>query len=395
MKPSRTSGGGAAAAAVATVRSHPRTSVVLSRLGPGDIAVIHQIDLDATTARELLRRRPSAVVNTAPFISGRVANLGPGLLLDAGVACVEAPDLDPEAVRDGSRLRLEDGVLYDGDREVAHGTVLTDEEVTRRRDAARVSLAAQLDSFTSNAAEFLRRDEDVLLHGRGVPAVRTPLRDRPVVVIGPDAAVEELRQLRRYLREQRPAVIAVDGGAAVAARRRLRPDVVVLAEDAVTGQREDEPPLVGPRSLRRARDVVVHTRRPGESAAEKRLAALGVEPVRSSGSLGAFDVGLLLAHHAGASLVVPVGSRAGLDELVDGSRAEQASSFLARLRVGPRLVDADAVPQLYAGRVAWWWILLVLLAGLVAVAAAVATTPLGHEWWDQLRTHLSAVDTKG
>lgn len=378
----------------ATVRSNRRVAVVLSRLSPGDIAVIHQIDLDATTARELLRRRPRAVVNTAPFVSGRVANLGPGLLLEAGVVLVEATDLDPDAVRDGAELRLDGGTLYDGDEPVVTGIVLEAADLAQRVQSARAGMAAQLDSFTSNAAEYLRRDEDVFLHGRGIPDLRSHLAGRPVVVVGPDADPAELRGLRRYVRDQHPAVIAVDGAADPAGRPRLRPDVVVVAEESLAGLREGRA-AVSARALRRPRDVVVHTRRAGDSPATKRLIALGVDPVRFTGSLNSFDLGLLIAHHSGASLVVPVGTRAGLDDLVEGSRAEQASTFLTRLRVGPRLVDAAAVPQLYSGGLRWWYVLLVLIAGLIAVAVAIGTTPVGQEWWDQIRTHLHLLNSKG
>ncbi|HEY6935454.1 MAG TPA: putative cytokinetic ring protein SteA [Marmoricola sp.] len=394
MRLPRQSGRSATEAAAATVRSNRRLSAVLSRLSPGDIAVIHQIDLDAATARELVRRAPRAVVNTAPFISGRVANLGPGLLLEAGIELVEALDAEPGQVRDGAVLRLEDGTLYDGDQPVVPGNVLTAEDVAHRLEEARTGLATHLESFTSNAAEYLRRDEPVLLHGAGLPAVRTPLQHRPVVVVGADADPGELRAMRRYLRDQRPVLVAVDGAADELLRRRLRPDVVVVGEEALVGLREGQA-AVSARALRRARDVVVHARRPGDSPGERRLTSLGVDPLRFTGSINSFDVGMLLAHHAGADLVVPVGSRSGLDDLVEGSRAEQASTFLTRLRIGPRLVDAAAVPQLYAGRMRWWYVLLVLLAGLVALAAAIGTTPVGQEWWDQIRTHLTSLTSKG
>ena len=394
MRPPRQTGQAAPGPATATVRSNRRTSVVLSRLEPGDIAVIHQIDLDAATARELLRRRPLAVVNTAPFISGRVANLGPGLLLERGVQLVEAPDLDPSSVTDGAVLRLEEGTLYDGDEPVAQGVVLTAADVDQRLQDARGGMSAHLDSFASNVAEHLRRDQDVFLHGRGLPEVGDRLRGRPVVVVGPDATAAELKRLRPYLREEHPAVVAVDGAVDEVARRRLRPDVVVVAEEALAGLREGRA-AVSPKCLKRAREVVVHTRRAGESTAAKRLASLGIEPARFTGSVNTFDVGMLLAHHAGASLVVPVGSRAGLDDLVEGSPADQASTFLTRMRVGPRVVDGAAVEQLYSGRMRWWFVLLVLLAGLVAVAVAIGSTPVGQEWWDQLRTHLSSLTSKG
>jgi uncharacterized membrane-anchored protein len=307
---------------------------------------------------------------------------------------VEALEGDPTQVPDGATLRLDAGVLYDGDREVLHGTVVTAEDVSRRLADARTGMSAQLDSFTSNAAEYLRRDQDVLLHGRGLPEVRARLTGRPALVVSADAAPEDLKQVRRFLREEHPALVAVDGAADTLARRRLRPDVAVVREEALAGI-ADGRAAVTAKALKRSGDVVVHSRRGGESPALKRLVTLGIDPVRFTGSISSFDVGLLLAHHGGASLVVPVGARASLDDLVDGSPAEQASAFLTRLRVGPRLVDAAAVPQLYSGRMRWWYVLLVLLVGLLAVGVAIGTTPVGQDWWHQITTHLSSLNSKG
>jgi uncharacterized membrane-anchored protein len=95
----------------------------------------------------------------------------------------------------------------------------------------------------------------------------------------------------------------------------------------------------------------------------------------------------------GASLIVAVGSHATLDEFLDRQRAGLASTFLTRLRVGPKLVDAKGVPQLYAGRVRLWHLALVLLTGLLALAVAIAATPVGEEWWSSIGGALSdAID---
>ena len=75
-----------------------------------------------------------------------------------------------------------------------------------------------------------------------------------------------------------------------------------------------------------------------------------------------------------------VGSHPGLEELLDRQRAGLASTFLTRLKVGSRLVDAGAVPVLYGGRTQPWRLWLLLLVALLAVVAAVLTTPLGAEW---------------
>ena len=50
-------------------------------------------------------------------------------------------------------------------------------------------------------------------------------------------------------------------------------------------------------------------------------------------------------------MIVGVGMHATLDEFLDRHRSGLASTYLTRLKVGPRLVDATAVPLLYSGRV--------------------------------------------
>ena len=60
---------------------------------------------------------------------------------------------------------------------------------------------------------------------------------------------------------------------------------------------------------------------------------------------------MLLADEHGAELVVAVGSHATLTEFLDRGRAGMASTFLTRLRLGAKLVDANSVPRLYRNRI--------------------------------------------
>ena len=82
---------------------------------------------------------------------------------------------------------------------------------------------------------------------------------------------------------------------------------------------------------------------------------------------------------------------ATLAEFLDRRRPGLASTFLTRLKVGPDLVDAAAVPLLYDGAVRPRHLVAALLAGLVAVAAAVSVTPVGQEWAHDLTPALSSV----
>jgi uncharacterized membrane-anchored protein len=370
--------------AARTVRIDRRLDTVLRRAQPGDIAVIDHLDLDRNHAEALLDQGVAAVLNASPFISGRYPNLGPEVLAKAGVMLVD--EVGPEvfgAVKDGARARLLDGTLYVGERAVANGRPLDLGQVRSRMDVARDGLAAQLQSLTHNATEYLRREQDLLLHGLGLPRLSTPIAGRPVVVVVRDFNHEaDLRRLRPFIREQRPVLVGVDAGADALLATRLRPDVVVVGAAGIAptgGQR-----AVSDTALRVAGEVLLHADASDRALGADRLDRLGIRHHRVAASGTTEDIALLVADGNGASLIVTVGTHATLDEFLDRQRSGLASTFLTRLRVGPRLVDARAVPTLYAGRMRLWQLLLVLLAGLLAVAVAVAATPQGQQWLHDL-----------
>ena len=360
-----------------TARTDRRTLTLVPRLRPGDVAVIDHLDMDRATAQRLVDAGVSAVLNAAPMISGRYPSLGPQVLAEAGVVLVDQVE-GLTALSDGARVRIDDGVVYVGEKPVAMGREVAPEVVTAEMESARSGLATQLETFTHNAAEFLRREEDLLLHGLGLPRLATSFTDRAVVVVVPGHEHDaELAAINAFVREQDPILVGVDRGADALLKAGHKPHVVVLT-DAV-----DDTDRPSAKALRAARDVVVRVDRGGRAHREQ-LERLGVRPLVLESSATTEDAALLLASAGEARLVVGVGVHATLDEFLDRRRVGLASTFLTRLALGDRLVDARALPHLYAGRVRPRHVLLVLLAGLVALAAAVAVTPVGQEWVDAL-----------
>jgi len=374
--------------ATGTIRVDRRTSSLLRRLRPGDIAVLDHLDLDRSTADALLDREVRAVVNASPFISGRYPNLGPEVLIAAGVALVDGVGADVFGrLKDGDQGRLHDGTLYVAEEPVAAGRVLTGEVISELMHDARGGLSTQLQSFTHNTTEFLRREQGLLLHGQGVPRLSTKLHGRPCVVVvqGFDYR-DDLKRLKRFIREQHPVLIGVDSGADALLAAGHSPHLVVAGQNAFA--HPGSPPearVVSDKAFKSAREVVIHADATGRVMGADKVEKLGIRPKQIASGGTSEDVALLLADIRGASLIITVGTHATLNEFLDRQRAGLASTFLTRLRVGPKLVDAKGVPQLYAGRVRLWQLALLLLAGLIAVAAAIATTPIGQDWWDSFR----------
>ena len=192
-----------------TARVARRAPQLLSRLRSGDIAVIDHHDLDRETALRLVDKGVVGVVNAAPMISGRYANLGPEVLAEAGLVLVDQVGEGGWAsVPDNQPIRVDDGVVYADDTAVAHGRVVELAALRAEMEQARSGLAVQLDTLTQNAGEFLRREQDLLLDGRGLPDLVTPLSRRPALVIA-GFEHDDLVPLRRYVAEQDPAILAV------------------------------------------------------------------------------------------------------------------------------------------------------------------------------------------
>jgi uncharacterized membrane-anchored protein len=259
-------------------------------------------------------------------------------------------------------------------------------------EAARAGLSTQLESFTHSTTEYLRREQELLLHGQGIPEVRVRIQGRPVVVVVKAFDhVQDLERIRRFVKEQHPVLVAVDDGADALLAVTLRPDVLVIGEAGLARVPGSGDRVVSDAALRAAREVVVHADATDRATGADRLERLGVRPLRVATSGTSEDLALLLADVKGASLIVAVGTHTTLDEFLDRQRAGLASTFLTRLRVGSRLVDAKAVPALYSGRVRAWQLALLLLAGLLALLAALSVTPVGETLLRDLATGVESV----
>ncbi|MFC3495616.1 putative cytokinetic ring protein SteA [Glycomyces rhizosphaerae] len=369
---------------VGTARLDRRTKRLCGRLEPGDIAIIDHVDLDRVAADTLVGTGVPVVVNASKSISGRYPNLGPEVLVKAGIVLIDGVgDEIFDLVREGKPVSvdLEAGQIFSGGDLIAEGAVQTTESVTADMEAAKEGLSIQLEAFAANTMEYLKRERDLLLDGVGVPDVKTSFNGRhALIVIRGYNYKEDIDVLRPYIREFKPVLVGVDGGADALLEAGYTPDMIVGDMDSVSDD-----------ALRCGAEIVVHAYADGRAPGMERMDKLGVPAIPFPAAATSEDIAMLMADEKGAELICAVGTHVTMVEFLDKGRGGMASTFLTRLRVGGKLVDAKGVSRLYRQDMSISALLLLIVSGLAAMATAVAISTVGRsfvdvvaDWWDGL-----------
>jgi uncharacterized membrane-anchored protein len=349
-----------------TARLGKRTKELVRRLNPDDIAIIDHADLDRVSAEELVESGVRVVVNVAPSQSGRFPNPGPLLLVRGGVRLIDMTGAELfEELSDGERLTVRGGSLFRNGTCVATGRALDERELARALAEQQGRVTEALQEFADNTLRYLREEGKLLTQGVDFPQLETSFRDRHALVVarGPGHK-RDLRIVRPYVRDFKPVLVAVDGGAEALIEEGWKPDVIVGDMDSVTDS-----------TLRCGAEILVHAYREGHAPGEERLRRLGV-PFQAVAAAGiSEDVAMLLAHEKGAALIVAVGTHFNLVEFLERSRAGMSSTFVTRLKVGEILIDAKGVSRLVSRRAGLWPLALFALAALAALAVAVLASP--------------------
>ncbi|MEV6774588.1 putative cytokinetic ring protein SteA [Nocardia sp. NPDC051030] len=353
------------------------TRRLLQRVGPGDVVFLDEMDLDRLTADRLVEAGAAVVVNASPSISGRYPNLGPEVLVANGILLLDAVSSDVfTKIKDGTKVRVDNGVVY-ADKlskkepeALVEGIELTEAGIAERMIEARNGLADHLEAFAGNTIEFIRTESSLLIDGIGVPEVVLDMKKRHVVVVadGPEHA-EDLKSIKPFIKEYAPILIGVGRGADTLTRSGYRPDLIVGDPEEITAT-----------TLKCGAEVILPADTDGHAKGLERIQDLGIGATTFPSSGAPADLALLLADHHGAALIVTVGAAASLDDFFDrGRRDSNPATFLTRLKMGTKLMDAKAVAALYRHRGSGWAVALVVLAALVALIVAVLATHMGDE----------------
>jgi uncharacterized membrane-anchored protein len=245
--------------------------------------------------------------------------------------------------------------------------LLTEPDIETAMEDARAAIGTELERFADNTLEYVRREARLTFEPLALPPLRTKFAGRHalVVVRGHDYR-SDLAALRSYIREYRPVLIGVDGGADALLEIGLKPDVIIGDFDSVSDA-----------GLHCGAELVHHVHPDGRAPGRENLVAWRVDYFEFVAEGTSEDVAMLLAYESGSQLIVAVGTHATMVEFLDKGRRGMASTFLTRLRLGPALVDAKGVSRLYEGRVRRLdMVLLVGAAVLAMVAVGVVAEPI-------------------
>ncbi len=357
-----------------TLRIGRRTKDLTKQLNPGDIAVIDHADLDRVAAEALVERRISAVVNAAASITGRYPNLGPLMILDAGIALLDSVGPEVMSLSDGSTATLDGDRLFVDGVLVAIGRRQSAASLDVQLDKAKATIGTELARFAENTLAYMQGEQFLLLDQPDVPALNVEVRGKHVlVVVRGDQFKEDLGALRGYVRDLQPIVFAVDGGADAVLAAGMKPHVIIGDFDSVSSA-----------TLRCGAQLIVHAFPDGRAPGADRLRAESV-PFSTFALAGTSeDVAMLLAYEKGAELIVAVGTHVSLVDFLDKGRPGMASTFLTRLKVGPILVDAKGVNKLYEPRIRKRDLTLLVAAAALVLVILMAMLPVFRLFWTSL-----------
>ncbi len=364
------------------VRPGKRTKILTKSLHAGDIALIDHKDIDRVSGEELVRKGVSCVVNVAQSSSGEYPNVGPNLIADAGVHLLDVVG-EPlfDLLEDGDEIVVRGGdVLKDGEV-VARGEVQSREVVAAKYEQAKRQVGLALERFAENTMHHIRQESELLSGRLDLPELDTVFRDRHVLVVvrGVDHQ-RDLRALRTYIRDERPLLVGVDGGADALVQEGHRPDLIVgdmdSAHDGV---------------LACGAELIVHAYTDGRAPGRERLQKLGLAHKIVAAPGTSEDIAMLMAAEEGASLIVTVGSHFNLVEFLDKNRKGMASTFLTRVRIGEILIDAKGVSRLYRPRPSNRALSGVLAAGVFALGVVIFASPALNNLVDLLWLKLKVI----
>ena len=350
----------------APIKVDRKTKKLAKRLSAGEIAVINHIDIDEVAANSLVERKIKLVINGAPSISGRYPNKGPKILIDNNILIIDNVGENVfEELKEGQVIEVNNGQIYRDGQFIGSGEVMDKSVVEKRTQIAYENMSVELDRFIDNTIEYAKREKGFILGETEIPKMTTNYKDRHVLVVvrGQDYK-EDLATIKSYIEEMKPILVGVDGGADALLECGYNPDVIVGDMDSVTDE-----------ALKKAKEIVVHAYVDGRAPGLKRVQDLGLDAVVFPAPGTSEDIAMLTAYEYGAELIVALGSHSNMIDFLEKGRKGMASTFLVRLKIGAKLIDAKGVNLLYKSKLKMKYIWALVITAIFPVIIIAYLSP--------------------
>lgn len=349
-----------------TIKMDKRTKNLVKRLNPGEIAIIDHRDIDEVAAESLVEKKVLAVINADKSISGRYPNMGPSILCEAGIPIIDDVGKDIFVLlKENDKITIIDNEIYKDGVFIKSGKLLTKDVINYKLQESRENIGVELDKFIENTLEYAKKEKYFILGGVELPNIKTRFKNRHalVVVRGKDYK-EDLFTIKQYINDVKPILIGVDGGADALLEFGLIPDIVIGDMDSVSDE-----------ALKKAREIVVHAYPDGRAPGLERVTALGLKAEIFKAPGTSEDIAMLLAFEKGADLIVAVGTHSSMIDFLEKGRKGMSSTFLVRLKVGEKLIDAKGVNKLYRETFKISYIFSIILAALIPLGVIAYFSP--------------------
>ncbi len=350
----------------APIKIDKKTKVLVNRLDSGDIAVIDHDDLDEIAANSLVEKKIAAVVNCGRSITGKYPNLGPKILSGAGIPIFDVIKGDIfNNLSEGDMIEIAGKQIFAGDRVIAEVETLSKDEVDTLMALAERNIETELEKFIKNTLVYANKEKDFILGNLEIPEINTEIKGKHVlVVVRGQNYREDLSAISSYINEVGPVLIGVDGGADALLEFGLTPHIIIGDMDSVSDE-----------CLKKCKEIIVHAYLDGNAPGMKRIDDLGLDAKVFPAPGTSEDIAMLLAYDKGADLIVAVGTHSNMIDFLEKGRKGMASTFLVRMKVGSKLVDARGVNKLYKSNIKFKYIVWFIIAAFIPILVVALISP--------------------
>ncbi|MDR1773552.1 MAG: hypothetical protein LBR30_01580 [Clostridioides sp.] len=359
----------------APIKVDKKTKKLAKRILSGDIAVINHIDIDEVAADSLVEAKTKLVINASESISGRYPNKGPGILVKNNILIIDNIGVEAfEKLKENDFIEVIDSKIYRDGEFIAEGEVLDLPAVENKIKKAQENISVELDHFIENTIEYAKKEKGFILGDVEIPDVKTKYLDKHVlIVVRGHNYKEDLNAIISYIDEVKPILVGVDGGADALIEFGYVPDVIVGDMDSVSDS-----------ALEIAKEIVVHAYPDGRAPGLKRVQELGLEAVIFPAPGTSEDIAMLTAYEKGAKLLVAVGTHSNMIDFLEKGRKGMASTFLVRLKIGSKLIDAKGVNMLYMSRLKLKYVIALLCTALFPILILLMLSPQMQQFFKLL-----------